>query len=107
VALREAWINAVIHRDYESNTPTMITFFSDRMEILSPGGLYDLPRAAFPGATAYRNPVLAEAAKVLGYVNRFGRGIPRIEDALRRKGSEAPRFEPSASHFLVTIARRP
>jgi ATP-dependent DNA helicase RecG len=54
----------------------MINHYAERIEILSPGGLYgDLTREQFPRVTAYRNPVVAEAAKVLGFVNRFGRGI--------------------------------
>lgn len=106
-ALREAWANAVIHRDYESNTPTMITILSDRIEVLSPGGLYgDLIADEFPGPTAYRNPILAEAAKVLGYVNRFGRGVPRIRDAMERNDSPAPIFDPRPGHFFVALPRR-
>lgn len=100
-------MNAVIHRDYESNTPTMINLFVDRIETHSPGGLYgDLSVEAFPGATAYRNPVLAEAAKVLGYVNRFGRGVPRINESMQRNGSGAPIFAPKSGHFLVTLPKR-
>ncbi len=107
-AVREAWVNAVIHRDYESNTPTTISIFSDRIEVLSPGGLYgDLPREAFPGMTAYRNPVVAEAAKVLGYVNRFGRGVPRIVESMKTNGSPSPVLAPHVAHFLVTLPRRP
>jgi ATP-dependent DNA helicase RecG len=67
----------------------------------------DIPREAFPGVTAYRNPVLAEAAKVLGYVNRFGRGVPRVHEAMRRNGSGSPVFEPATGHFLVSLPRRP
>lgn len=106
-ALREAWVNAVVHRDYESSTPTMITILSDRIEVLSPGGLYgDLVPEDFPGGTAYRNPVVAETAKVLGYVNRFGRGVPRITESLRANRSPAATFEPRPAHFLVILPRR-
>ncbi len=106
-ALREAWVNAVVHRDYESNTPTMITILFDRIEVLSPGGLYgDLIPEDFPGSTAYRNPIVAETAKVLGYVNRFGRGVPRITESLRANGSPAATFEPRPAHFLVILPRR-
>ena len=65
-ALRETLVNAVIHRDYESNTPIMISHFEDRIEIQNPGGLHgDIRPEDFPGVTAYRNPVLAEAARIL------------------------------------------
>ncbi|HEX3575380.1 MAG TPA: hypothetical protein VHU42_12335 [Rhodopila sp.] len=42
-----------------------------------------------PEATDYRNPVLASAAKDLSYVQRFGSGIPRASQALRRNGNRA------------------
>ena len=61
----------------------------------------------FPGATAYRNPVLAEAAKNLGFVNRFGRGVPRTQEAALRNGSPLPEFIPKGRHFLVILRKRP
>jgi len=107
-ALRETFVNAVIHRDYESNTPVLIQRFSDRVEIHNPGGLYgDIRPEDFPGATAYRNPVLAEAAKTLGFINRFGRGVPRTRAAMEKNGSPAPEFLPKERHFLVILGRRP
>jgi ATP-dependent DNA helicase RecG len=105
-ALRESLVNAVIHRDYESNTPTIVSIFDDRIEIQNPGSLYgDARLEDFPGVTAYRNPVLAEAAKVLGYVNRFRRGLPRIVEAMQKNGSAPPRIEPKSGHFLVVLSR--
>src|SRR5688500_16507641 len=71
VALHELFINSVIHRNYDgSTTPASINHFSDRIEIQNPGSLYgDLTKDQFPDGTAYRNPVLAEAAKTLGFAN--------------------------------------
>ena len=71
VAVRELVMNAIMHRDYASTAPCRITFFSDRLEIQSPGGLYgEASPQNFPQKTSYRNPVITEAMKVLGYVNR-------------------------------------
>jgi ATP-dependent DNA helicase RecG len=84
-------MNAIVHRDYASNTPTRIAHFIDRIEILNPGGLYgDMRAEDFPGFTAYRNPVLAEIARNLGFVNRFGRGVPRTQEALRSVAMRRP-----------------
>jgi len=108
-AMHELFMNAVIHRNYDgSNAPVMINHFSDRIEILNPGGLFpDLTPEQFPnGGTSYRNPILAEAAKVLGFVNRFGRGIAIVKDALARNDSAAATFELHYSRFLVTTFRR-
>ncbi|MDI3286361.1 ATP-binding protein [Polyangium sp. 15x6] len=108
-AMHELLVNAVIHRNYDgSTTPVMINHFSDRIEIMSPGGLYpDLTPEEFPAGTSYRNPVLAESAKVLGFVNRFGRGIALAQGELARNGSSPAVFEPGYNRFLVTVWRRP
>ena len=110
IALHEIFVNAVIHRNYEgSTTPVMINHFSDRIEVHNPGSLYgDLTREQFPHGTAYRNPVLAEAAKVLGVANRFGRGIALAEAALERNGNPKAEFGLSSpNHMQVTLRRRP
>src|SRR5947199_7750467 len=87
VAVRELLMNAVLHRDYASTAPLRITWFDDRLEIQSPGGLYgEASPNNFPIQTSYRNPVIAEAMKILGYVNRFGRGVVRAQSALHQNG---------------------
>ena len=109
LALRELFMNAMIHRNYEgSTTPVFVNEYSDRIEILNPGSLYgDLSASSFPGGTAYRNPLLAEAARVLGFVNRFGRGIALAQDALRRNSSPDLVLEPKENFFLAVVRRRP
>lgn len=50
---------------------------------VNPGGLYGNARPEnFPNVNDYRNPVIAEAMKILGYVNRFNRGIARVKKEL-------------------------
>jgi ATP-dependent DNA helicase RecG len=106
-ASHELLMNAVIHRNYESTTPVMINHYTDRVEILSPGGLYgDLTPEQFPGVTAYRNPIVAEAAKVLGFVNRFGRGIAIAQSELARNGSLPAEFDVRLNHVLAMLRRR-
>jgi ATP-dependent DNA helicase RecG len=107
-AVHELLMNAVIHRNYEeSTTPIMISHYTDRVEILNPGGLFgELTPDQFPRGTAYRNPILAEAAKTLGFVNRFGRGIGLTQDLLRRNGSPEAEFDLQPSFFLVVVKRR-
>ncbi|GAA4914624.1 hypothetical protein HNR25_003187 [Streptomonospora salina] len=77
-ALREACMNALMHRNYESsNAPVRIQWFDDRVEVSNPGGPYGQVRADnYDRVNDYRNPSLAGAMKNLGYVNRFGR--PRL-----------------------------
>lgn len=93
-AIRELLMNAIMHRDYESNTPVKFYQYDDRIEIVNPGGLYGAARPEnFPTVNDYRNPVIAEAMKVLGYVNRFNRGVERVKTELRDNSSPQPRFE--------------
>ncbi|MCU0862257.1 MAG: putative DNA binding domain-containing protein [Planctomycetes bacterium] len=107
VAVRELLLNAIMHRDYAATAPLRITWLSDRLEIQSPGGLYgEATPANFPQQTSYRNPVLAEALKNLGYVNRYGRGVLRAQDALRRNGSRPAEFRFDSGFVLATVWER-
>ncbi|RLC09239.1 MAG: transcriptional regulator, partial [Deltaproteobacteria bacterium] len=109
-ALRQLAYNAVLHRTYDAtNAPVRITWFSDRIEIYSPGGPYgqvNKDNFGKQGITDYRNAYLAEAMKNLGYVQRFGLGIPLACKALRENGNLRPEFSAEDAYILVTIRRR-
>ena len=110
-ALQQITRNAVLHRTYEgTNTPVRVTWFSDRIEIQSPGGPFgQVNRQNFgrPGIADYRNPHLAEAMKDLGYVQRFGVGIPLAQKELEKNGNPLLEFVVEDAHVLVIIRRRP
>lgn len=92
-AIRELLMNAVMHRDYQSNTPTKFYQYKDRLEIVNPGGLFGNARPEnFPDVNDYRNPVIAEALKVMGYVNKFNRGIARVQKELVDNGNGKAHF---------------
>ncbi|HEX3748897.1 MAG TPA: ATP-binding protein [Bryobacteraceae bacterium] len=104
IAMRELLMNAVLHRSYESTAPIRFYWFSDRVEIQSPGGLYgEASPENFPNQNSYRNPVVAEAMKALGFVNRFGRGVLRAQEALRQNGSTPAEFSFDAHYVLAVI----
>ncbi|GLZ79450.1 hypothetical protein Afil01_42570 [Actinorhabdospora filicis] len=106
-ALREACMNAIMHRNYESsNAAVRISWFDDRIEISNPGGPYGQVRPDnFTRTNDYRNPSLAAAMKSLGYVNRFGRGISRIIETMNRNGNPEPEFVVDATSWLVIMRR--
>ena len=105
-AIRELLLNAIMHRSYESNAPVRFYWYDDRIEIQNPGGLYGMASPEnFPRQTDYRNPVLSEALATLGYVNAFGRGVIRAQEALQRNGNPPAEFTFEASHVLATIRR--
>jgi ATP-dependent DNA helicase RecG len=107
-ALRELLMNAVMHRNYDSNTPIRFYVFSDHIEIQSPGGLYgEATPENFPTRNSYRNPVIAEAMKSLGFVNRFGYGVQRAQALLSQNGNPPAEFEFDEHSVLVKIYRRP
>jgi ATP-dependent DNA helicase RecG len=111
VAIQELARNAVIHRTYEGTAaPVRITWFSDRIEITSPGGPYGtvtLESFGSEGLTDYRNPTLGEAAKALGFIQRFGSGIPRARAALSRNGNPPPEFRVEPTYVHVSIRSAP
>ena len=106
VAIRELLLNAIMHRSYETNAPVRFYWYDDRIEIQNPGGLYGMvSRDNFPQQTDYRNPVLSGALATLGYVNAFGRGVIRAQEALRKNGNPEAEFTFETSHVLATIQR--
>ncbi|MCF7965606.1 MAG: putative DNA binding domain-containing protein [Methylobacter tundripaludum] len=107
-AIRELLNNAVMHRNYESNAPVKFYEFSDRMEISNPGGLYGTARPDnFPHQNDYRNPIVAEALKILGYVNKFNRGIATAQAELKINGNPPAEFIYHLPlHFSVTMYKK-
>lgn len=107
-ALRELLMNAVMHRNFDSNSPIRFYAFTDHIEIQSPGGLYgEATPENFPTRNSYRNPVIAEAMKSLGFVNRFGYGVQRAQALLLQNGNPPAQFEFDEHSVLVRVYRRP
>ena len=107
VALQQLARNAVMHRTYEAtNAPVHCRWFSDRVEIISPGGPFGRVTAgnfATVGAVDYRNPNLAEALATLGFVQRFGVGIPTAQRLLDEAGHPPATFTVDETNVLVTV----
>ena len=107
-AIREAVLNAVIHRDYSiytEGTPVQIDFFADRLEIHSPGSLYGRMTVEQLGVARpdLRNPALAVMAEELtGAENRYS-GIPTIRRAMADYGLPEPVFENRRNEFVVIL----
>ena len=104
-AIRELAMNLVMHRNYQTNAPAKFYEYSDRIEMDNPGGLYGKVQPEnFPNANDYRNPVIAEAMKVLGYVNRFNRGVNMVQEILEENKNGDAIFDfKDISTFKVTV----
>lgn len=105
-AVRELLLNAVMHRDYQSHTPVRFYWYADHIQIDNPGGLYGEAAGHFPQRNDYRNPVVAEAMRALGYVNRYGQGVLRAQRALVDNGNPPAEFSVDSRWFSVRIDAR-
>lgn len=93
-ALREALVNAVIHREYAiTGSQVLLEVFSDRITVTSPGALPNhmtVERARSGGMPRPRNEAMAHAMVVLGFMERRGRGWLRMRHAMRRFNGTEP-----------------
>lgn len=107
-AVREALVNAVCHRDYRLKGRRIeIRMFSDRMEVISPGGL--------PGFITVdnlveehfsRNPRLVSGLFQWGYIEELGLGIDRMIEEMTQAGHAPPRFKAQPQSFTVTLTNK-
>ncbi|MDQ6783611.1 MAG: putative DNA binding domain-containing protein [Actinomycetota bacterium] len=106
-AVQQVVRNAVMHRTYEAtNAPIRVTWFDDRVEVQSPGGPYGVVSvAAFgtPGLTDYRNPTVAGMLAQLGFVQRFGVGIPTAQARMTENGNPPLELDATATHVNVIM----
>ena len=106
IALREALVNAIAHRDYRSTAKVQVYIFQDRVEIVTPGGLpagmgeKDLGSRSVP-----RNPLLFNMLYRMGLVEQIGSGIRRIHDACREHGAAKPTIDVSFDWVTVIFPR--
>ncbi len=96
-ALQEAFINAIVHRDYEIPEPIRVTIFVDRIEIVSPGSLHwGVDKDKFLNGKAspkWRNQSFAYLFNKLQLAQSEGQGIPTIFRTMKEEGCPKPIFE--------------
>ena len=107
-AIREAVLNALVHRDYSIHTetrPIQLNMYTDRLEIINPGGLYGRLTLDQLGHTQpdTRNPMLVTAMETLGKTENRYSGIPTIRHAMAQHGLPAPVFTNSGGEFKVIL----
>jgi len=104
-AVREALVNAVAHRDYRLGGRRIeVRMFTDRMEIISPGGL--------PGFITVdniveehfsRNPRIVSGLYRWGYIEELGLGVDLMIEEMVRAGHPPPKFKDTPYSFTVTL----
>ncbi len=102
---REAVHNALVHRDYALSGAVHVFWRDDEIEIVNPGGFPDAVNLGNLLVTAPRprNPVLADAFKRIGLVERTGRGIDTIFEGQLRYGRPAPDYSRSSSGSVQVV----
>lgn len=102
--IREAIVNALVHRDYYCRDAVQIYIFDDRIEITNPGSLpHTLPKEMFGNISVRRNPLLYIFMRDMGYIEGLGTGIPRMKNAMRNVGLNDPKFDISENIFKITL----
>jgi ATP-dependent DNA helicase RecG len=106
-AVREAVVNAVIHRDYLlTSTDIELAIYSDRLEIISPGKLPNgiTPERMRAGTRAARNQLLKDVMRDYGYLEHMGMGVPRkiILGMLQHNGTD-PELIEQGERFLMRL----
>ena len=107
-ALREALINAVIHRDYTNQGRDIkVGIYDDIVNIVSPGGLPNTltMETLLDGRSEIRNRVIARVFKELGYIEQWGSGIQRIKSACLTQGLAEPRIREKGDFVDVEFYR--
>lgn len=106
--VREAIVNAVVHRDYASNAAVQIMLFADRLEVWNPGALppdltLDMLRAEHPSIP--KNPLVCEPMFLARYVEKAGTGTLDMLALCRKAGLPEPDFEQRGGQFVTTVWR--
>lgn len=105
-AVREALINAIVHRDYDYSGSTIVNIFDDRIEFVSLGGLVKGITAEDikNGISQSRNVIIANIFYRLKLIESYGTGIKRIIEAYQGQAVQ-PIFNPATASFAVTLPK--
>lgn len=106
--VREAIVNAVAHRDYDSAAAAQVSVFADRVEVWNPGVLpppLTPARLREPHASVARNPRICEALFLVRYIEKYGTGTLMMIRESAAHALPEPDFEQRAGEFVVTVWR--
>ena len=107
IAVREALLNLLVHRDYSFSASALISIYADRIEFVSVGGLpsgIELDDIML-GLSVCRNPKLAAIFYRLQLIEAYGTGMPKIMNAYADTELK-PKIEVSSNAFKITLPNR-
>lgn len=108
-ALREAIINAIVHRDYTASSHVQVEIYDDRIDIWNPGSL-------LPGITiedlykkehksVIRNKLIAQLFYDIGYIEKYGSGTIKIIELCRQNGMPNPELKEAFGGFSIVFRK--
>lgn len=109
LVLREAIVNALVHRNYSiTGSKIRIFMFDDRIEFRSPGKLPNTVTIEKMkiGVSYARNPFLVKYMENMRYIDQLGRGIPMIIKAMKDIGAREPELKEVGEEFIITIYKK-
>lgn len=109
VALREALVNALAHRDYTVPAPCRLLIFNNRVEIRTPGQLPNtvtVEAMRLGAAHVLRNPTIYTLFARLGFVTGIGSGVLRLMQEVRDATGHEPELQALETEFVLTLPRR-
>jgi ATP-dependent DNA helicase RecG len=107
VAIREALLNAIIHRNYHIKAPTKIAIYDDRLEIFSPGqfpGPISVDNL-LAGITYLRNPIICKILREARYIEKLGSGFITIFESYKEYGLQAPQIIQGENYIKCILPR--
>lgn len=108
-AIREMIVNAHCHRNLTDASCVQVAVYDDRLEVTSPGGLYNglTYEEIMSGHSKLRNKGIANIFHQMGFIEAWGTGIQRIKQAAKRYGLPSPEIQVFDDMFRVNLYRRP
>ncbi|MCJ7812814.1 helix-turn-helix domain-containing protein [bacterium] len=108
-ALREAVVNAIVHRDYAAPSNVQVEIYDDHIQIWNPGRLLlgitveDLYKKDHK--SVIRNRLIAQVFYDIGYIEKYGSGTIKILDFCRQQGIPTPKFQEGFGGFSVMFRK--
>jgi len=105
-AVREALMNAVIHKDYETFEPIIVKVYQNRMSISNPGTLpkrWNIDKLRKDHGSIVHNRNIADVFYDMGYIEGWGTGIRNIRESCKKNGNPEPKFSAGRNGIEVTF----